>query len=168
MIFTLLTIAPIQKFCIIYHHIPKTCITSRFHISLSCELDGMYTSIVFFHLMGECGRSPPFEEYIGNLLAVFVWLRVFAIRFILYKCPIENGDGLSYIPKIFNRVPHLIYLIARIFTGSGSAGMCYLRRGGILIVRTLKSACSFIRLWSALRMFFTVIILAHFVSRKIQ
>ena len=49
--------------------------------------------------------SPPFEEYIGKLLAVVVSLRVFTIRFILYKCPIENGDGPSYIPKLFNRAP---------------------------------------------------------------
>jgi hypothetical protein len=85
----------------------------------------MCTSIIFVHLVSECGRSPLFEEYIGNLLAVFVSQ---SLPFDLYyKYPIANGDGLSNIAKIFNRVPHLKYLIARIFTGSGSAGMCHLR-----------------------------------------
>jgi hypothetical protein len=58
--------------------------------------------------------SPPFEEYIGKLLAVVVSLRVFTIRFILYKCPIEDSEGLSFIVKIFNRVPHPKCLISRI------------------------------------------------------
>jgi hypothetical protein len=45
-----------------------------------------------------------FEEYIGDLLAAFVSLRVFEI-ISRDSCPIEGG--LSFIRRISDRVPHL-------------------------------------------------------------
>jgi hypothetical protein len=45
---------------------------SYFYYGQLRNLDSMYTSMISIHLISECGRSPLFEEYIGNMLAVFV------------------------------------------------------------------------------------------------
>jgi hypothetical protein len=47
-----------------------------------------------------------FEEEIGDMLAVFISLRVFAIQS-GYNCLIT--DGLSFVTKVSGRVSHLEY-----------------------------------------------------------
>jgi hypothetical protein len=65
------------------------------------------------------------DEYMINLLAAFVHLRVFAFDF-PENCLIT--DGHPFIMKTFDRVPHLEYITV------SPPVLCYKRVGGELVI----------------------------------
>jgi hypothetical protein len=66
-----------------------------------------------------------YDEYIINLLAAFVHLRIFAFEF-EDDCPIK--DGYPFIVKAFDRAPHLEYILMF------HLDLYYQRVGGKLVV----------------------------------
>jgi hypothetical protein len=89
-----------------YPYVPPLCICWCTLSMWNGQYAYLYVLIGKYWTIQLSQTTPDIEEYIVNLLAALVHLRIFAFEF-EDDCPLK--DGLPFIAKAFDRAPHLEY-----------------------------------------------------------